>query len=115
MMTHSSHRRTIRSGGILLSSLYLFLLGAASFCLFAHAAPPNETTHHTQQTANHSTLCIWACQVGSYSSTGQLGSTPDTKPDLLVVATLQYASAIAPQYDALSIRSRGPPHTFLTV
>ncbi|WP_454063103.1 hypothetical protein [Candidatus Nitrospira salsa] len=108
-MKHSSHRRYIWSGGVLLSSLYLFLLGAASFCLFVHAAPPNESTHHSQHAANHSTLCVWACQVGSYSSTDQLVSTTESKPDLLVVATLQYTSSIAPQYGALSIRSRGPP------
>lgn len=109
MMTRSSHRQYIQSGGLLLSSLYLFLLGAASFCLFAHAAPPNETPHHSQHAANHSTLCIWACQVGSYSSTDQLASTPETKPDLLVVAILQDTSTTTSQDYALSIRSRGPP------
>jgi len=114
-MRRSSFRQSIQSGGLLLSSLYLFLLGAASFCLFAHAAPAHETTHHAQHAANHSTLCMWACQVGSYSSTDQLASAPETKPDLLVVAILQHTLTSASQYHALSIRSRGPPHSFLSL
>ena len=115
MKTRSANIGRLRSGAIFLSSLYLFLLGAASFCMFVHAAPPKGENHHThaQQKANHSTLCVWACQVGSYSSTGQIVSTPEAKPDFVVVAILQNTSTIMYQHDALSTRSRAPPRSFL--
>lgn len=115
MMRRFSKISHLRSGGIFLSSLYIFLLSAASFCMFAHAVPLNGENHHTQHTTDHSTLCVWACQVGSYSSTGQIASTPETKPGLLVGALLQDSSTITLQHDVISTQSRAPPRSFLSL
>lgn len=114
-MRMSSKMSHIRSGGIFLSSLYVFLLGAASFCMFAHSTPLNEESHHTQHTATHSTLCTWACQVSSSPSNGQVASTPETKPDLLLIALLPNSSSIPLPYEIVSAPSRAPPRVFLSL
>jgi len=115
MMRSSLKIRSLRAGGIFLSSLYFFLLGAASFCMFAHALPLNGESQHTQHATGHSTLCVWACQVSSYSSTGQLASTPEVKPNLLVVALLLNSSTITLQQYSTSIHSRAPPQFLLSL
>ena len=115
MMERFPTNRHVRTGGILLSSLYVFLLGAASFCMFAHAAPLDGKNQHAQHATDHSTLCMWACQVSSFSSTGQLASTPKIKPDLLVVALLANSSTIPIQYKVSSTQSRAPPQFFLSL
>ena len=115
MMKRFSTSRHVRAGGILLSSLYVFLLGAASFCIFAHAVPLDGENQHSQHAISHSTLCMWACQVSSFSSTGQIASTPETKPDLLVVALLSHSSAITLQHEVSSTQSRAPPRLFLSL
>jgi len=115
MMKRFSTNRNVRAGGIFLSSLYVFLLGTASFCMFAHAVPPDGANQHTQHATDHSTLCKWACQVSAYSSTGQLASTPDIKPDLFVVALLINSSTIPIQHNVSSTQSRAPPQFFLSL
>jgi hypothetical protein len=115
MTKHFSKISQLRSGAVFLSSLYFFLLGAASFCMFAHAAPLNVESHNSQHTTNHSTLCAWACQVSSYSSTGQIASTPETKPDLFVVTLLSNSSTITLQHDGSLTQSRAPPRVFFSL
>lgn len=116
-MKSSSNYKWVQSGVIFLSSLYLFLLGAASFCMFVHADASTESAgtekHHSQQTTNHSTLCIWACQVGTHSSSGQISSPPETNPAFMVMALVFNFQTIILEHDGTTTHSRDPPPSFL--
>ena len=114
-MKRSANNRLLRSGGILLSSLYVFLLGAASFCMFAHASPQHGEQHHTQHEANHSTLCKWACQIASDSSASQISIQPTVNPILLASLSVFDPSTLTLEYTLATTRSRAPPHFLRTI
>ena len=114
-MRPSANIRLFRSGGILLSSLYVFLLGAASFCMFAHASTKHGEQHHSQHEANHSTVCMWACQVASDSSESQIATQPTVKPILLVSSSVSTPFTLTLDYALTSTRSRAPPHLLFTI
>ncbi len=114
-MNANSNIRALRSGGILLSSLYVFLLGAASFCMFAHANPKHGEQHHAQHEASHSTLCMWACQIAADSSASQIATQPEIKPLLLVSSSVFNPSTLTREYDLTTTRSRAPPKFLSTI
>lgn len=94
---------------IILAMVYLALMSMATLCVTSHELQHSPIGHHSNSSLSHSSLCAWACQVGSKANAAD---TTHAKLLMLpmVVAGLVFLFFLIPTQAILRpALARGPP------
>jgi hypothetical protein len=106
MLPHCKHL------SIIIAVLYLALISVAALCMSSHEiqhSPIHHHSPHSKNTATHSPLCSWACQVSSKANAADTTHTLFLTLPLLVTGSVFLFLIIPIQATRQLLSARGPP------
>lgn len=101
--------RQLKLPSIILAVVYLALVSIATYCVASHEIQHSPINHHSKNTSSHSSLCSWACQVGSKANSADTPHKALLTLTLFIIGVVCLRFVIPTQATLSPTLARGPP------